>query len=159
VKRDEALSLNCHDQRLCDLGGTAHNHCVCGLPTLEGAELCGLCRAEGLLPAAAVDSPRADLIWDGRSYPSRRVRRLGFPDEEAYARLLGAILSDRTDQPHLGSKRIASSTSSRQGRRQWDAEAADIARQLAGGDGASSVERRSGDGCLPGTQRGDVPHG
>jgi hypothetical protein len=66
VKRDEALSLNCHDQRLCDLGGTAHNHCVCGLPTLESAELCGLCRAEGLQPAAAVDSPRADLIWDGR---------------------------------------------------------------------------------------------
>jgi hypothetical protein len=75
---------------LCELGGSPHDHCECGLPMAVGADLCAVCMAEGLDPIGP--APRSDLQWDGKSYHSRRCRRLVTSDPDGYMAVLAAIL-------------------------------------------------------------------
>jgi hypothetical protein len=87
-----ADGLICHPDQ-CELGVRPHDHCVCGLPMALGADRCALCDHEDLAPAVARPAPHplADR-WDGRSYPSRRRRRVAGSDPDAYQRLLAVVL-------------------------------------------------------------------
>ena len=58
-----------------------------------GADRCVQCNREDLAPvrvgrAAAGGADR----WDGRSYPSRRRRRVANPDPDVYVRFLAVVL-------------------------------------------------------------------
>jgi hypothetical protein len=75
---------------LCELGEDPHDHCECGLPMAPGADRCPMCREEGLDPIGRASG--SDLHWDGKSYPSRRRRRLGNSDPDGYIALLSAIV-------------------------------------------------------------------
>jgi hypothetical protein len=77
---------------LCDLGAKPHSHCACGLPMPFDAELCDLCRQEGVEPRLPRRARSDEVEWDGRSYPSRRQRRCGNPHPDSHLHLLIAIL-------------------------------------------------------------------
>ena len=76
---------------LCALGTKPHRHCTCGLPMAAGAMLCDLCRSEGLhRDLSAVPASRTE--WDGRTYPSLRLRRPADGPPDRYDAMLRAIL-------------------------------------------------------------------
>jgi hypothetical protein len=78
---------------LCDLGTKPHSHCACGLPMPFDAELCDLCRQEGVEPRPLRRTRSIEEEWDGRSCPSRRQRRCGDPHPDSHLQLLIAILA------------------------------------------------------------------
>jgi hypothetical protein len=78
---------------LCEMGNRPHAHCHCGLPMPPGGGQCALCQLEGLDPKVLRRPNGAkSLRWDGRSYPSRRRRRIAAPDPDGLIALLTAIL-------------------------------------------------------------------
>ncbi len=95
----------CHP-RSCELGTRQHQHCSCGLPMRVGAAVCRWCDAEGLDPTPETEMSDADpLAWDGRTYPSRRRRRISAPEDEGLRRLLVAVLAagGQLGEPATGS--------------------------------------------------------
>jgi hypothetical protein len=82
----------CHPDK-CELGEQPHGHCVCGLPMAVGADRCLQCDHEDLAPVRVRSSAPSDADrWDGRSYPSRRRRRVANPDPDVYQRFLAVVL-------------------------------------------------------------------
>jgi hypothetical protein len=64
-----------------------HRHCECGLPMASGASQCALCRIEGTMP-----DDYDGMIWDGRSYGSKRRRRITAPGMlQALATAIGGL--------------------------------------------------------------------
>jgi len=63
-----------------------HAHCVCMLPMATGADMCELCKWEGLVPLD-IDQ----MIWDGKTYPSWRNNRRRSLHAEAYLALAEAM--------------------------------------------------------------------
>lgn len=84
----------------CDGSGTMpvcavqsrHNHCVCGLPCNRRRALCNLCRQEGLVRSRQLDTYEARRVaWDGRTYYSRRRRRITTSNPDSYMYLAWAM--------------------------------------------------------------------
>ena len=84
----------------CDGSGTMsvcaitsrHNHCVCGLPCNRRRTLCNLCREEGLVRVRNLHTFAALRVpWDGKTYFSRRRRRLTSRNPDSYQMLAWAI--------------------------------------------------------------------
>ena len=76
---------------LCSLGTEPHRHCICGLPIAVCAQLCDLCRSEGLQRNLSV-RPASRVEWDGLSYPSLRLNRPTGVSPARYDDLLRSIL-------------------------------------------------------------------
>src|SRR5690242_4261698 len=90
---------------LCDLRGTPHTHCACGLPMVIGATLCDSCVAEGLRPRYRKATGHLET-WDGVSYPSLRLNRPSIPLER-YHDLLQMIVGPLPERIVLGPARNA----------------------------------------------------